>query len=401
MVTRALGLLAATVVLGCGSGGGGGDDDDNRLRIEMRPVSAIAWSGVFEADDAPVVRASDVVTFAWGGDYPRALEVTVGPAYATCGPLSGTLTLDEIDSQDDALEVELTGAASFRLAPSGEGDFEAIVRGSFVADPITGSCVGDEAPIELHVSVPVRRPTAIRIDPPDACDGASFRVESEAPLAPGLFVRLVDADGGEFSPRNATATHPIALELVADADTELALRAPDDGLAALVVSGAPGPVSVRALDEEQHVVELVARADIDVIDVRFSLLGNAGGPTPLESGQTYGENGWARTTSSIGIASSGMTVDGAQICTAPSGAGFVLESDTPANCIVFDALGHGVGPYGEQVFDLAVPLSADVMASGTCVLQLDGPEYDGGAGFSAELDVEILNAESLPHFEGR
>jgi hypothetical protein len=400
MIMRALGLFSAAVVLGCGSGGGG--DASNRLRIEMRPVTAIAWSGVFEADPELGVRASEVVTFAWGGDYPRALEISMDEEWATCGSLDGTFTLDEVESQDEALEVELTGPASFRLAPTAEGEFDAIVRGTFVANPDVASCAGASVPIELHVSVPVRRPVGVLIAPPSECsESVAFRVETGGRLAPDLYLQLVDADGTAFQPRNAVSTHPATLDVVTGEDAELSLHTPDDGFAALVVAGEPGPVSVVAFDEEQQVIEHVAPADIDVVGVRFSLLGFAGNPTPLESGGTYGESGWARTTSSIGISSSGLTVDGERICTMPRADGFVLESSTPQTCTTYAELGHGVGPLGESVFDLAVPLSAEVMASGTCVLQLDGPDYSGGDGFSAELSVDIMNAESLAHTDGR
>ena len=74
---------------------------------------------------------------------------------------------------------------------------------------------------------------------------------------------------------------------------------------------------------------------------------------------------------------------------------------TPQTCITYAELGHGVGPYGESFGDPPVPVSAEVVASGTCTLQLDAPEYAGGDGFSTALSVEILNAEQLAHLEGR
>ncbi len=399
-MTRAFVLSAAMVVLGCGAGGGEGDEP-SRLRIEMRPVSAIASTGVFELDDDQVLRATDVVAFAWGGDYPDALEIAFDGAYATCGPLVGTFTLDEVESMHEALDVEATGAASFRLAPTAEGDFAAIVRGTFVADPDVESC-GTQVPVELQLTVPVRRPVGVQIDAPALCGEAdAFRVETDGRLASGLFQQLVDADGIAFRPRNAADTHPATLELVADVGTELSLHTPDEGLGALVVSGAPGAVSVLAFGDEQRSIEHVAPADIDVVGVAFALQGNAGGPTPLESGQTYGEGGWARTTASIGIVSYGMEVDGEQICTLPRVQSFALESSTPQTCVAVEALGHGIGPYGESLFDPLLPLSGEVVASGACTLELSAPSYSDGAGFSAELDVEIMNAESLAHFEGR
>ena len=76
-------------------------------------------------------------------------------------------------------------------------------------------------------------------------------------------------------------------------------------------------------------------------------------------------------------------------------------SSTPQNCVGIEAPGHGVGPYGESISDPLLPLSGEVLASGACTLELRGPDYSGGTGFSSVLAVEILNADSLAHFEGR
>jgi len=401
-MTRVLGLVAMVVMLGCGADGG--DDAGSELRIEMRPVQAIGWAGVFEADGDQRLRSRDVVALAWGGDYPGALEIAIDEAWATCGALDGTITLDSVVSQHESLDVVLTGANAFRLAPAGEGDFEVVVRGTFVADSVDDSCVGAEAELELVVSVPVRRPVGVQIERPDACDASDrLRVESDAHLAPGLFVQLVDAAGATFRPRNAALTHPATLVLTAETDdTRLSLHTPDEGLAALVVSGAAGPVSVFAFDAEQEIVEHVAPAAIHVVGVQFELLGFGGGPTPLASGQVYGDGGWSRTSASIGVASSGLEVGGRQICTLPRTDGFVLASSTPQTCVAVPELGHGDGPYGAAIFDPAVTVSADVIASGTCTLRLDAPDYSGGEGFSTELSVEIRNAEQLTRdYNGR
>jgi hypothetical protein len=401
---RTRGLVAALLVLGCGSSGGDDPEPErSELRIDMRPVHAIGWAGVLEADESELLRGTDVVTFAWGDDYPSALDVSLDRVWSTCGELEGAITLDSVTSQHEQLDVVITGDTAFRLAPTVEGDFAVVVRGTFVADSEVESCVGADAELELVVSVPVRRPVDVAINRPSACDASDrFLIESDAHLAPGLYVQLVDAAGAAFSPRNAASTHPATLTLTADADTLLSLHTPDNGLAALVVSGAAGPVSVFAFDALTDVLEHVAPAAIDVVGVQFELLGNAGGPTQLASGQVYGDDGWARTTASIGIASSGLEVDGQQVCTLPRAEGFVLRSSTPQTCVAYAELGHGVGPYGETIFDATVPVSAEVIASGTCLLQLDAADYSAGQGFSSALSVEIRNAEQLAHIdEGR
>jgi hypothetical protein len=396
--TRA--LVFTAVVIGCGSSGGedlGGDRSE--LRIDMRPVDAMRWYALFEVEDPQRLRSADSFPLAWGDDYPRTLDVTLDEAWSPCGSLDGTFTLDSVVTQDDGLDVVVTAADAFRLAPALEGDFSAVVRGTFAADS-GEECVGAGADVELTLTVSVRRPVGIAIDPPQTCDESDrFRVESDAHLAPSAYVHLVDAEGAVFDPRNAAATHPATLTLEADEDTALALHTPDEGFAALVVSGAPGPISVSAFDEEQAILDHVAPAAITVVGAQFQLLGFGGGPTLLSSGQVYGEQGWSRTSASIGVATAGLEVDGEQICTLPRAEGFVLASSTPQTCTAYAELGHGDGPFGAP--NAVVPVSGEVIASGICTLRLDGPEYSGGAGFSTELSVEIQNADSLFHIEGR
>jgi hypothetical protein len=401
---RTLAVVLAAIVLGCGSGGSGDAEPSGsaHLRIDMRPVDEMKWTGVLEADASNVLRGNEVIAFAWGGDYPRTLDITIEEAWSTCGMLRGTFTLESVVAQDQGLDVVITGTDAFRVAPVGEGDFAAVVRGTFVAESAIASCVGAEAELELTLTVPVRRPVGVEIDPPDACDTSDrFRVESDAQLAPGAYVRLVDTAGTAFHASNAATTHPATLVLEADEGTSLALHTPDDGFTALVVSGAAGPVTVSAFEAEQAILEHVAPAAIDVVGAQFELLGFGGGPTPLVSGQVYGDQGWSRTSASIGVASSGLEVDGEQICTVPRAAGFVLDSSTPEVCTAYAEVGHGTGPFGDALFDAVVPVSAEVLASGTCRLRLGAAEYSGGEGFSTELSVEIRNADSLIRVEGR
>jgi hypothetical protein len=217
------------------------------------------------------------------------------------------------------------------------------------------------------------------------------RMESDAHLDPELSVQLVDAAGETFAPDNAGYRHPATLTLRTGADASLHLHDPELGLAALVVSGAAGPVQLFAFDALQDTIDHVAPEDIEVGDVHFALLALAGTPTPLHSGEVYGDNGWARTSRSIGVAVSGLFVDGQPVCTLPREGGFTLASSTPQHCVTYEAIGHGNGPYGGGPFDPPLPVSADVIASGACTLRLEGPDY----GLAEDLAVEILNAESL------
>lgn len=366
------------------------------LRIDMRPVDAITINGVFEPDAGQTLRATQSFALALHDDYPAAVDVTLAEQYATCGSLDGTFTIDAITSQDADLGVTITGPGSFRIAPTREGDFEAVVSGHFIADADSDSCVGDEADFEVIVAVPVRRPVGVRVEPPSSCAASSrLRMETEAHLDETLLVVLVDDAGESFQPRNAEYTHPATLTLTTGADTLMALHTPDEGLAALVVSGAPGMITISAFDAPHETIEHVAPASIDVVGVGFGLLGYGGGSTPLANGEVYGAQGWSRTSASIGVTSSGLEVDGEQLCTVPRPGAFVLGSATPDVCVAYAEFGHGDGLIGASVFDPAIEISAEMIASGVCTLQLDAPSYSDGAGFSTAFSVEILNAESL------
>lgn len=366
--------------------------DGTELRIDMRPVDAIAYHGVFEPDAGGTLRATHAIAFALHDDYPDALEVTIGDQYATCGALAGTFTIDAIASQDADLGITTTGTSSFRIAPVREGDFEAVVSGRFVAADGAASCVGDDASFEVKVAVPVRRPVGVRVVPPFSCaDSSRVRVETDAQIDEGLRVELVDDAGESFRPHNAASTHPATLTLTTGADTQMELHTPGEGLAALVVSGAEDAITISAFDAAHDVIEHVAPQSIDVVGVGFGLLGFGGGSTLLVDGGVYGELGWSRTSASIGVTSSGLEVDGEQICTLPRAEAFSITSETPEVCVAHAELGHGDGLIGEGLFDPAIAISAEVVASGVCVLEVEAEGY----GFVEAVEVEILNAEGL------
>jgi hypothetical protein len=395
-------VVLGSLLLACGSGSrggpGGGDGEGDggsvaasELVIEMRPVSERAWTGLLMGDSTQV-SGEEIFDFAWAEGYPASMEIAIGDTWTPCGMLMGTFAIESVESLDDGLAVMQSAPAAFRIAPTGEGDFTAIVRGTFSTAEGNTSCVEGEVPFELTVRVPVRRPVGVVLDPAYSCAEADrIRMESDAHLDPELFVQLVDAAGETFVPENAESTHPATLTLRTISDASLELHDPELGLDALVVSGAPGPVRVFAFDALQDTIDHVAPEDIEVGDIHFALLGVAGTSTPLQSGEVYGDTGWSRTSRSIGIAVSGLFVDGQPVCTLPREGGFTLASSTPQRCVTYEAIGHGNGPYGGGPFDPTLPLSADVIASGACTLRLEGPDY----GLAEDLGVEILNAESL------
>jgi hypothetical protein len=124
------------------------------------------------------------------------------------------------------------------------------------------------------------------------------------------------------------------------------------------------------------------------------LLGAAGVPTQLASGQVYPKKGWGRTSATIGVESLGLEVGGEPVCTRPRADGFELTSVTPDTCTAYAAL----GPDNNVSEDSAIPVSADVIASGKCTLRLVGAEYSGGQGFASELSVELRKVEDLLRF---
>ncbi|MBC8070358.1 MAG: hypothetical protein IAG13_18645 [Deltaproteobacteria bacterium] len=260
---------------------------------------------------------------------------------------------------------------------------------------------GASVAFDLRVPVRVIRPTGASVRLPESCaDADALRIQSGArfdPLASEMVAAPLDADGVEFYPSNASQLRAVEVVVRAASTTTLALDVEADGLSSLRASGPPDDVTITWEDDQLLQFEMVDAAAIEAIDLRFALLGYGGGDVELESGGSYGELGWSRVSSSIGVAVERLVVDGATLCTSPRPQDFELVSHTAGTCPAYDAFGHGDYFYGAAV----LPLSADMLVSGECRIEVRAAGFDGGDGLASELAVVVDNAESLHRFESR
>lgn len=374
------------------------------LVIDLQPVE-VAPLGAYFTETGGSLRAEAGIDLGFGDGYPRTLELRLDEAWGMCSPLVGDLRLDTIASSDPTLGVELRDTRGFAVSATTEGVYAVTVIGTFTPSQPVGCAegIGVGVPLSLEIAATVRvaRPAGAGLHMPRTCQDASVaRVESGALLpdygVDALTIAVLAADGTALHLDNATGHRPITVTVQADEDTGLRLFDAPRGLAALQATGSDDTLVVEALGAEIGRFELVDEGRIDALDVGFELLGMAAGSTLLQSGGTYGDDGWARTSSSLGMYLTAQLVDGDPLCTIPRDDAFVLNSSTPAHCVAMDAPGHGLS-YGP----IQLPVSAEVVASGTCALHLSAPGYAAGAGWAVDFAAEIRNAEGLIRPAGR
>jgi hypothetical protein len=371
------------------------------LRIGVVPRTGETWLPVFAVDDDAAelrLTATTPLSLALGEAYPSTFTVQLDEIYlGTCGMLAGSFAIETLTAAP-GVQMTRRDDASFVVEIADEAIGDARVQGALHFDDPTGcdELLGAASvPFELQVPTRVARPAGVSVGPPAGCaDASTLRIESGARFPRGyseLVPYPVDAAGEELYPSNATQMRSVEVVVRAASSTTIGLDVEADGLASLFVSGPPGDVTIAWEDQELLTFEMVATETIDAMELGFALLGFGGGGLALESGGSYGEQGFARTSSSIGVTVEGLLVDGDPVCTLPRPDAFELISHTPEICPAFAELGHGDYPYDGA----PVPVSADMLRSGECRLDVLAPGFDGGNGLDAELTVAIDNTESL------
>lgn len=345
------------------------------------------------ADGGLTYAIADSLDVAIGDGYPTALDVTLRAYPITGDALCGAYvepetTIDAIEPVA-GLDVIAPAADRLRITHSAEGHHTVVVRGHYRFEaPPDCPDAPSEAAFELALDVAVRRPTGVVFHLPETCAAAGVpRLQSGAALALGLELELIDGDGEAFVPKNADPARPVELRVTADASTEL--DSYDASLATLVAAGAPTTVLVDALDDTLA-FELVEPADIDAMDVVFTLTGST--LTELAPGTTYGQDGWAQHTfASVQPAVSALYSAGDPLCSQPLAESFELASATADTCTIVGELAHGF----KTVEGFLVPQSADIVADGRCELSLRAEQFAAGAGVSAELSATFVNTAEL------
>lgn len=413
-----LGVLV--VLLGCGStraGDGGVDGGEEEpasaeLVVELSPLERRVLPGVFtkaaDAADPVVLRAEHPLSVALGPEYPAALTVDLGKPFG-CEDFDAF----EIRSiEGDATSfVKQVSPTELRITPSAEGEYSVRVQGVIISPPegTASYCAHraygqPEVAFELNMPLKVRRPITAAITWPLQCaEAETQRLASGADLrqrgVDRLRVYAVDSEGERFHPANADERRPVTVTVRGSAQTALQLADEEEGLSSLIATGPDDELTFSAFDEAIASAELVARSRIDAALAAFGLQALKGSGVALQSGESYGAEGWSfpgiasRLTGSIDVAVRAEYVGGAPLCTAPPRDAFSLSSATADVCSVVNAPGHGDYSAGSSYVYL--DSSVDVVADGTCTLELHAPDYAGGDGWSTALSVELVNVEDL------
>jgi hypothetical protein len=408
-----LARLCVLTALGCGSA----KEDvepvaQGELVVELIPQDHHTLPGIYTpvdpAAEPVVLQAEWPVSVALGPEYPDALTIALGEPF---GCEDDVFEIRSIEAGDGAPLVEQLSSNELRFTPSGEGDYMLLVTGVVVSPPegamplCAHRAYGrPEVDFELTIPLKVRRPVTAAIVWPRHCANAETpRLASGARLPDQLIDRLrvyaVDSAGEQFTPANADPRRPVTVNVRGHAKASLVLAEPDEGLPSLIVTGADGDLTFEAFGREFASAELIGRRRIDAVDAVFGLQAIKGSGTLLVEGETYGADGWRTEgtmvplTGSIDVAVVAEYAEGAPICTVASPDAFSFSSATRDVCTVVDAPGHGDQSASSSYVYLAS--SAQVLAAGTCTLELRASDYAGGQGWSTAMSVELVNVEDL------
>jgi hypothetical protein len=362
------------------------------LIIPMEPLLSYDAFLVGHAEGEGIM-VKEPLSLALGGAYPQRFELRAEVLYLPgCWGAAGQFHFSAAQpSQPDVATVTVVDDRTVAFEPLAEGDTQVVVTGTFsLEEPCGEAFPAGEIPLEIRVSTVVRRIVDVGFSWPTPCrDQSQVVVQSGAPLQ-GFGVRPLDSAGADVYPRNASQQQPVEITVTAAAGVSLALDPLRPGIAGLVAMGPRSQVQLAASPSGVMDLTLVPSSAITSMELAFPILGMGGGGLTLESGETYGETGWARTSDTVGPTVSALFVDGVSLCSQPLEASFVLETTTPSHCEVQPHNGQA-DYYG----GVPVGSSARLLEDGLCALTVTAPAFAGGAGLSTSLSATILNVQGM------
>lgn len=364
------------------------DAESIEFVIPVSPVDQGAIVLYANEDGAPsnLVPAEDpVVRLAFGEGYPDLMHFQLGSMLLASGGellVSTSLTIESVVSDgdgiavsllSDGLELEILRAGSYRLALDVTAEFD---------DGVTKSLA---AGVQLQV-IEVAGVSW------STCTGPLY-VVSGSPLSSSRLYPL-DTDGAVFEPRNAAFDQ--GAELIVEALPGTRIEAPA-GVDSLVVTGPSQTVEVRSRFGPVASLQLIQPEDVDQIEPTFmsSEGGTRGGSTAVRHG---GELALDLSTLPFVSVHPGARFGGMGLCGGPNPALFRLRSTTPEVCTIEE---NGCATRGCLTSGY-VPTIANVIATGTCNLELDAPTLNQGRGLSESFSTtfKALSSET-PRGTGR
>jgi hypothetical protein len=385
---------------------GASDPSEVELVLPMQPVDEGPLSGVVEVSEtpgAPSLTLDTALTFAVGGAYPTEFVALLpAPLYASCGMLEGAVTWDEITGSSDAVEAALDDASRLALTVRGPGSAQIVLSGEMVVSEPFGCEVPVDVPVPFELRIATRAviPSGARVEVPERCANAVEARVAAQPFGSRMEqfqLALLDDAGERMYVANATEGAPVDVR-VRGTFSQALVDDPPATLSELAFPATPGEVEIAPLAGTPLRVEVVDAARVTDIDVTFHLAGPAAGSIPLESGASYGADGWNQVDNWIAPMVDETRVGADALCSPPALAWFQLRSLTPAACQTVPVPGDHFGGTGGKRHFLdgdGTNTAAQLEADGTCTLSLEAPGFTNGKGLARLLSASFTNVDQL------
>jgi hypothetical protein len=379
--------------------------DPVEVVLPMQPVSEGRLTGVVEvsgAAGAPTLALDTSLTFAIGPEYPSTFTASMPTQlYAPCGMLEGTSTWREISGSSDAIQATLDDTARLQLEVRGPGSADIVLAGELVLQEPTGCDLPIETPLPFELRVASRAvvPSGARVEVPSRCaDAIEARVATSVALLGEPFeLALVDDAGEPVHVDNAAPGAQMEVRVRGEFAPEV-VEDPPATVAELAFPATAGVVEIAPVGGAPLSVEVIDAGRVTDIEVTFQLAGTAAGPVLLESGASYGAEGWNRTANWIAPMVDATRVGADALCSPPTTAWFVLRSLTPAACHTVPVPASHMGGSGGKRHTLigdGTNTAAQLAIDGTCTLTLEAPGAAGGAGLVRSLSASFANVHML------
>lgn len=389
-----------------------------QIVIPMQPVQSAELHGgvpeVIETATGPRLTMDARVNLAQGDGYPSDFTATfASPLWANCGRLKGPVTLTQLTgvgdapgSDEPAVSVALDGSDAIAFSAHSPGHRVLVGEGTVaLTDDVCGLSAGTTLPFDLELTVTVIAANAARIQLP--CDSEGSGNIEVAPAShssalswSGWFSpTLVDETGTSIVVDNAERDAQVTVRLYGMFDPA---HASPRRLSEWITPSRTGAVDIVPAFGDTTTVDVVPLSRITSVGIEFQLAGVAGGATTLESGEVYGDKGWARTGNRVAPMVQELRTDRGALCSAPSPTWLSLDTLTPEVCEIVDLLPPAVPPAVPPeeslesflLFGDRIGHAARLKQAGTCSLVVRAPELPASVSLPS-LDASFGDPSGL------
>lgn len=355
--------------------------------------------GVFEPD-APMELSSQILNLAIGDVYPDTLtispKVTLG-----CGPVGGTLTIDDVTSRGRAVEIVQEGTDQLRLRAVTAGETTASITGTLEFAEGDLDCWQEnqdlaQIPVEMKLEVRATQVAGAKLQ---SCDG-SQHIAMELGARIDALVLPTDAEGEAFAPSNAVRTRAVPIRVLGDVSSLEILEGDDTSKATVANVFLPPTESSLYLHtpySEPIRIDAISPNQVTEPNVSFITVRGYEDPLVLEDGATYDETELERRRDRVfPIVSMPSMAGQTTYCSPLAPELFAFETSTPDVCEAesvewTDYIGFKLLDFSSEYIGHA----AHVKADGACSMRLSADSLAGGAGWSRSLDVSFTGTETL------